>query len=303
MKITLPRFDDELFKSIKERAKPYDVTYHLFNTDKDPHNVTMSYINKLEKKSVNDAACFSGIRGSISKCYNSLAYVLTDANIKYMSTLSMKEVRKWIRLCKNYGFIGKDVSIKFGVKHPYIVMKFDNYTKNQLYIYLCSIRYLAEWPHYVKAVLTFYDSGLPFYSAFVAASRLTIDSTVHHFISVLKLYGEYFTTHNEIFDAGFNIRYLIGLKLMLSNFKKYDTYNVYTERFNCVDCITCTAPSKFNCKVLIKELFTNELKNLANAKTLDQMEKYYKEYEKNISKYKFIIPPSQQKKKEEAVNA
>lgn len=310
MEIKLPQFDESWLKTLTKGAKTYNVVYHLFKTKRAANNINMTYIKKLtDRKVIDDAVCFSSIRYSIDKKYNALVYTLTNINLTDMSFLSTKEVRRWLKLCKRYGFIGNDVSIKFGVKHPYVVIRFDNYTKNQLYVYLCSIRYLVEWPHYVRAVLTLYDAGLPFYSAFVAASRLVIDNSVHHILTVLRHYGEHWSTHRALFDAEFDLRYLVSLKLLIFDFGKYDNHNVYNSKFSCSSVLNkLKDASYFATDITIKELFTNELKSLANTDNLEEMKSYYNEYLKNKNKYKFIIPCEKRKsekakKKEELVNA
>jgi len=303
--VKLPEFDEKLLRDINMSAKSYDVTYYLFKTNKIPRNVTLKYIDALKKKrKVENAACFSSIRYHIDKDFNTLVYCLSDINITDMSYLTTKEVRRWLRLCKKYGFIDKDISIKFGVKHPYVIIRFDKYTKNQLYVYICSIRYLVEWPHYVRFVLTLYDAGLPFYSAFVAASRLVINNDVHHILTALRYYGERFSNHKEIFSAKIIVYNLIGLKLFLSDFRKHENKDVYTGSFDCsykiLNIGNAHKIANIEEYVEVKDLFTNELKALAKANNLDDMKKYLQLFNENRKNYNFIFPG---KSKKEVSNA
>lgn len=304
MKLTLPKFDNKWIESLHGSSKEYSVMYYLFKTGRSARNITMIYVKNLTNSElINDAVCFSKIRHGIKREYNALAYILTDINLKAMKFLSTKEVRRWLRLCKQYYLIGDDVSIKFGTKHPYVIIRFDNYTKNQLYTYLCSIRYLVEWPHYVRAVLTLYDSGLPFYSAFVAASRLVINNSVHHILDVIRRYGERWNIYS-LFDVGFNLRSVINLKLFVSDFSEYDKQNVYDGEFRCSTMLThLKGTNNFDTYVQLKELYTKELKALVNADNLIEMKKYYEEYSKNKKKYSFVLPADNSIRKKEASNA
>jgi len=294
MKIILPQFDKQLLKDIRASAKKYMVNYHLLNTDKDPAKITLKQIDKLTDKWSKESVCFTSIRGSIEKKYNTLVYCFTDENMADMAYLTTKEVRRWIRLCKYYRFIDKGISIKFGVKHPYVVIKFDSYTKNQLYVYLCSIRYLVEWPHYVRMVLAFYDNKLPFYSAFMAASRIVINNSVHHILPVLRCYGERFDKHVNIYNATIPLNILIGLKLFLLDPKKYDKKSVYNGSFSCERKLSDMHLSLRSLKtaITIKDLFTRELKLLINATDVETMKKCFDLYRHKLSnnEYKFVIP-------------
>ena len=163
---------------------------------------------------------------------------------------------------------------------------------------------MVEWPHYVRFVLTLYDAGLPFYSAFVAASRLVINNDVHHILTALRYYGERFSNHKEIFSAKIIVYNLIGLKLFLSDFRKHENKDVYTGSFDCSYKILNIGNAHKIANIAeyveVKDLFTNELKALAKANNLDDMKKYLQLFNENRKNYNFIFPG---KSKKEVSNA
>jgi len=303
MNLVLPQFDNQFILDLAERVRPYDVKYHLFRTNKATKYITLNYVENLKKKqSLSGEVCFSKIRYGIPKAYNALAYCLTDINLQQLHYLTAAEIKKWLKLCKKFKLIGEDVSIKFGAQHPYVIIKFDNYTKNQLYVYVSAIRYLVEWPTFVRTILTFYDVGLPFYSAFVAASRLTVDNTVHHIINVTRYYGERTRTHKDLYNCVLPLAVPIALKLFVSDFHKYDKTDVYEGKFTCMSAINeiCSQIDSVKTEVTLKELFTGELKNLVNAETKKEMDCYLELYNTNKGKYKFIIPRDKKKESKKA---
>lgn len=171
--------------------------------------------------------CFSSFLSVISKSrnMNRILYKMTTDKSACVK-LTLKEQRRFIELSVQHRMLPKyvtpDTIAKDG-KSGTMVLLLENIAPSQVYMYLSQYRYLREDPGFVRSIVHLHDNlGMNFYAAFVLASRVSIDYTVHHFLTLQRLYASSANV-NEV-EVPFHI--IAGLKRFVYRPHKYDNRKV-----------------------------------------------------------------------------
>ena len=109
---------------------------------------------------------------------------------KSYPALSKLEIIRWITLCQEHKLLPQNIDAEQIWRTSNIVLKYADLKPNQLYVYLSSIRYIQEAPHFIRSVLYLNDTlGVDFYISLVVASKYICPAinTGHHILPVSAL--------------------------------------------------------------------------------------------------------------------
>jgi hypothetical protein len=174
----------------------YKVDFHIYASDKDETDTPDDVVKKIPGKFAKNDTCFSWLLRN----YSGLQTEIHSPNrIRFMckkklnsnekAHLSNAEIRRWVRLCKKYGLMPKNIGENF-VENGSFDIEILDISPNLLYVYLVTARYVQEEPHFVKFLLSLMkDTGLGFFTSFGVASLACISNYGHHIIPVSKSYG------------------------------------------------------------------------------------------------------------------
>lgn len=274
------------------------VEYYLWNEDKrfdgsDPEK-TLSELKK-EKIQSRTSICFGGTLNTISgsrnskKPYNRMLYVMTEdksATVK----LTKEEKRDWIALSKKNKMLPRympvhDLEYYKKSSIPMVLPLGENSVVALLYVYLSQLRYLREYPGYVRSVLHLHqEHDIDFVAAFVAASMVSVDYTVHHYLSYYRRYGQNPDINKE---QNIPLHVIAGLKRFLRDPGKYDTRKLYsTHNYRGAD--TVERVSKVQRKLSLQELKEPLIRKAFCALTEENMKKYLTQYDALKKKIKYV---------------
>ena len=139
--------------------------------------------------------------------------------------LSLKEQRRFVELSVAHKMLPSYISPKDikDKKTSTIVIMLEGVAPAQVYMYLSQYRYLREDPGFIRSVLHLHDEiGMNFYAAFIVGSRVSIDYTVHHFLTLQRLYGYDKTEGNSIEKVTVPFSTIAGLKRFARKPYDYD---------------------------------------------------------------------------------
>lgn len=135
--------------------------------------------------------------------------------------LSLKEQRRFVELSVAHKMLPSYVSpenIK-STKTSDMVIMLEGLTPAQAYMYLSQYRYMREDPGFVRSVLHLHDkAGMNFYASFVVGSRVSIDYTVHHFLTLQRRYA----SNNSVDSVTVPLSTITGLRRFARKPHDYD---------------------------------------------------------------------------------
>jgi len=311
------------------------VNYALFKSDEDPAVVPENVRKRYPKAEVHGSVCFSGLLGFITgskanRLYDTLEVMDPKSVPNNPEVLLKPEERSaWISLAKKYKMLPpyidenaiidlppkKRVSSKAGCyENSTITAAIGNFvidlvglSPTVLYIYLSTLRNIREDPGLPRAVLHLVNElGMNFYAAYVFASKVVLDCTGHHVISVQRPYGmvknvydkktnRYTTTPLDINTIGEEINIplhvAIGLQRVVNNspltYDKREVGDVKARigRFNCSD--TIEGISKATRFTGFQELFDEDIIAAVMSKTDKEAKECIVRFDNKLGRIKY----------------
>lgn len=211
------------------------VEYYCYQ-ENDKSNLKAVYIPadpitefKAEKQSY---VCFARLLEVVSASKKMVDGVTAQYNrvLYHMKTderacvqLTLEEQKRFIKLSVENLMLPKYVTpdTLLNDKEGRVVFMLEDLTPSQLYMYLSQYRYLREDPGFVRSILHLHDKmGFDFYASFVIASRVSIDYTTHHFLTLQRQYGN--QTANEVQNVTVPFSTVVGLRRFAVNPHEYD---------------------------------------------------------------------------------
>lgn len=176
-----------------DKVSVYVANLWFFNPDPvqdEDGNITEETLEETRKKHIK-AFCFAPfVRDShplIAKGFRYVAYKFKIDFSKSYPALSKFEVTRWIKLCQAYKLLPRSIDAEQIWKTSSIILKYADLKPNQLYVYLSSVRYIQEAPHFIRSVLYLHDTlGVDFYISLVVASKYVYPSVTigHHILPI-----------------------------------------------------------------------------------------------------------------------
>jgi len=166
-----------------------------------------------------------GPKADEKKLMNRILYRMT-VDPSACVTLKPKEQKRFIELSVKYrmlpSYVTPDTLAKDG-KSGTLVIMLEGVAPSQSYMYLSQYRYLREDPGFVRSIIHLHDKvGMNFYAAFTLASRVSIDYTVHHFLTLQRRYA----TDASVNNVTVPFSTIAGLRRFTYRPNKYDDREV-----------------------------------------------------------------------------
>lgn len=193
----------------------YSVTYGVYynDSDKEPQNIKEAKEN-YSAQTVKGHSCFSSLSKKIYAYHEKTGIIpnrlFYESGFHLKSNLETAE--KWLTLCKKHNMIPKDIKIKNLISDGNLYLKIDGMKLNQIYVYLCSVRYLYEYPTFVKAVLHLVDIGFDFMVAFVVSAQTIFPRNIHSITPDRAAYSP----EEDITKKTFHVINALKLKKLIS---------------------------------------------------------------------------------------
>jgi len=194
---------------------------YAYYRDHDKSTVNKPYIPNNPREefgcTVHTDICFSGLSRTIGDsrnhedgAYNRVYYKMRiDKKAKVKNTLA--EQKRFIELSVANKLLPKYVTpdTMKNDEEGTIVLMLEGLTVSQFYIYLTQYRYMREYPGFVKSMVHLVDDkGFNFFAAFILASIIVVDYTVHHFLTLQRKYG----SNEDINTVKAPFSYIAGLR-------------------------------------------------------------------------------------------
>lgn len=258
-----------------------NVTYAIYSEKGKKIDIKQisSILDKTNKNSykLNHAACFSGLVDAIKyvKNPNRLVYFLNKSEIT--SNLNMTEISNYIKLCKKYQILPKYIN-KYMIENYCPIIKYEEPNKSLLYIYLCALRMLQEYPAFPKVLVLLVNKyKLDFHVAWEVASMYYVSNTGHNFVSY---YSTYYNKLN-LSDLFISIRWICGFKKYMIDPDKYDknrfvniSTNSHSAAFNASYLINGLYDT--NLKIKVSDILNKDISKIIECKNDTELKEYFK---------------------------
>lgn len=195
----------------------FSVTYYLYEEDeKEPKGKVRITENPKKEKNVLEyanCACFASVHYGLQNCkhLNRLAYKPTPIP-KFLTNDDI--LKRWVELAVKWKYLPAYVKPEHVEKT--FVLKLEGLSLSLLYIYLCTLRNLYEFPDWVRiAVYLVDDRKVNFHAAMVIASKFACGNSNHNYISLSS--SSYDNDTKRL-----PIKWITGLQRYLADPKKYD---------------------------------------------------------------------------------
>jgi len=193
--------------------------------------------------------------------------------------LSLEEQRRFVELSVAHRMLPPYVSLDniTDPKTSDIVIMLEGLTPAQVYMYLSQYRYLREDPGFVRSILHLHDEiGMNFYAAFVVSSRVSIDYTVHHFLTLQRRYAS--GNANSIQKVTVPFSTIVGLRRFAKKPHVYDKRILMNtsygyEAANRIEKI-CKVKYEARPEELLEPLLIRALSALTDKTTKKYLEQY-----------------------------
>jgi hypothetical protein len=261
---------------VPQRTNPMDTTYIIYSEKN--NKIDTKLIPLVSEKNNNSfkvvsTACFSGLDYAIGKVENPnrLVYYLKKSFVK--PDLTEKEIFDYIQICKKYKVLPRYIN-KYMVENLCPVIRFKEPNKSLLYIYLCALRMLQEYPSFPKVLMLLVNQyKLDFHVAWCIASEHCVSSTGHNFISIYPTYGVLNLSTKFI-----PLYWIYGFKKYMSNPDKYDsrrfTDNPTSTFFN--TCYTIEKILLSSLKIKISDILNKDISEIINYTTESEIINFLK---------------------------
>lgn len=256
------------------------VTFYTFWAGK-KCNSTMSIsddgnFEELEAKNIkkHSGACFANLRHMFSKeKYNTLFYRVDRIHKSVIDKMPV-----WLEILSKEKIIPEYCG-KNTFKSGTIILDISEMTIPTIYIRLCMLRYLREYPRIVIGSLYLMELGLDFFSAIVFCASRLIWSTGHSFIPPMYSYGQPISSCNEaLTDA----RLVWATRELVINGPKYSKYyfgNPWAG-FKAIETIDEISKKLPLLDVTLAELLRSDLVEALRSPDEEYVCKFFNEYRK-----------------------
>lgn len=209
-----------------------------------------------------ESSCFRFLSTIQSNC-NRVAYL---PKLNRTKVLTNKQRYRWIELSKDWKMLPPYVQ----PKHMEETFVLDvNISPSLLYLYLCQLRHMEEFPDIVRITIYLVDLGVDPYLALCAASKIGCSNGGHNYFSFYG-YG------SENGDSTINVLLALALKWFANNPTKYDKRQCEQGMmFNCSSTITNIIGSLHPILVAIKELDDPLLVDIMATTTLAEAKEQF----------------------------
>lgn len=191
-------FDEKKFIVGLDHAN-YSIEYELFKSDVDTSEMTEKNLEKICTDFVkrDNQACFSQFSNSYAEYFkktkcrpNRIRFFCNRSKHNKESIhLNKKEIKSWVKLCKDNNLMPSNIGKNF-IKNGIYDVCFEDLSLETFYIYLCSGRYVQEEPYFVRGVLHLIeDHNMGFFTAFCLASYYQTSNTGHHILPFSRDYA------------------------------------------------------------------------------------------------------------------
>lgn len=219
---------DDTIVSMKYIHANNQVTYYCYH-EEGKSTKNRPYIPedpvKEFKASKHRYVCFSQLLNILKDGGGSINRVLYHMQVASNACikLTLDEQRRFIELSVKHRMLPKYVTPDSLISETEgkIVIMLEDLTPSLLYMYLSQYRYLREDPGFIRSILHLYDRiGFGFYAAFVIASRVSIDYTAHHFLTLQRRYGD--GDKNNVNNTTIPFSTVVGLSRFVRRPHDYD---------------------------------------------------------------------------------
>jgi len=162
-------------KYVRDSNQVFHIEYWIFNRKK----VALEDLHKCEEnkyviKSPRGAACFNGIFRYSHEVSGNPSLYYSVRPISYMGgvgridKLGATQVESWMHISIQNGWLPETTKILPGCRQE-IVLNLDAIPITKVYLYLCILRYIKEFPYVISNTLNFIEYGMnPFIALFAA---------------------------------------------------------------------------------------------------------------------------------------
>lgn len=195
--------DPSIFQRQHKHTGRYYVKYHFFTSSQSVCDLFENWDNNFgdAKCTTTEDICFRLL------CSHFMTYVAYKPEPN--EVLTKKQVRDWVNLLRQYNFVPS------WTKTPRLIVDMSQYPPSYLYVALCAVRYLKEWPDVVRIALLLHQQyKLDFYLSYIWAVMTGCDNTLHTHIGI---------TSKGSYNPPIPASYPISLKWYLKNPRQWDT--------------------------------------------------------------------------------
>lgn len=215
-----------------------------------------------------------------TKQYNRVLYHMTideGACIK----LELEEQKRFIELSMLNKMLPAYVTpgTLLNDKEGKVVFMLEGLTPSLLYMYLSQYRYLREDPGFVRSILHLHDKcGFDFYAAFVVASRVSIDYTTHHFLTLQRTYGG--SERNKVDNVTVPFSTIVGIRRFVRKPQEYDDRSAMNTNHGYDAATRIERICKVKYEIAPHELLHPVVKRAFSAMTDEITTKYLEQYKR-----------------------
>jgi hypothetical protein len=216
-------------------------------------------------------------------------------------TLGPEEQRRFLELSVKHRmlpeYVTPDTLTEDGESGT-MVLLLEGLTPAQAYMYLSQYRYLREDPGFVKSILHLYDEiGMNFYAAFALASRVSIDYTVHHFLTLQRRYA----TKDSVNDVTVPFSTIAGLRRFTYRPKQYDDREVGKSSYSYEAASRIERICSIRTELKAQELLEPLVIKAFSALTDKTAKKYLDQYLRMKERIKYRVRKNERTKEQAAV--
>lgn len=193
-----PEFD-ETKVGIGHDHSIYHITYYVYLSDTDTTELPLDKFLKIEEKLENTSnrACFAHLLAICSnfmrkyKRFPNRVRFVCERNKHSKSELHLntEEIRRWTELCKRNKLMPDNIGNNF-IENGCFDIQIDNLSKEMLYVYLSTARYVQDEPFFVRAIIHMVDDNkMGFFTSFAVATTFCTTNTGHHLIDEARTYS------------------------------------------------------------------------------------------------------------------
>jgi hypothetical protein len=178
-------------------AAKYNVKYYLFFSKDKVGSITPEEVRELDHIYSDKSACFFSFmrlrqefNAKYKKYPNRILFVLDFKKHSIKDThLSETEIEEWMVICKEHKLIPKYIYKDFK-ETGFFDVDMTKISKEKLYVYLSSVRYIQDEPFFVRAILHMVnDLKLGFFTSFAVATKFCANNSGHHLLNYSKDYA------------------------------------------------------------------------------------------------------------------
>lgn len=213
---------------MEKRQTVYDpqVEYWLYTDKSDTVTLSKDFAKQTNAKP-KSGLCFSEFLRTVQgTALNRLAY---RPRIHREKLLTDEQVERWIEASVEWKMFPSYLTLDH-LHHSHFVFRFDDIPPSQLYVYLCHLRHLEEWPDIVRIALHLVDDfHVDPYLAVAMGSKIGCGNSGHNYIA----FGYGFDSKPN--NKSLPVRTALALKWFIEEPKKYDarTCHAANGSFNC----------------------------------------------------------------------